>query len=688
MSNKKSFSSFGRFIPPPAFVMAGLLLALSLVASCGTKTKPTGKKVLIVGIDGMDPRLVDEFMSRGLLPNFEKLMSMGDFKPLTSSIPPQSPVAWANFITGTNPGKHGIFDFIHRDPDTYMPYLSTSKTEGAPEDDSIALGKRVIWLKGGVAENKVAGTPFWEYLAENGIWERVFKIPSNFPPAGGVGWSGSGMGTPDILGTYGTFTYFTDNPPEHPDSIGGGTITPVYMVEENVFRTKFVGPTNTWALDEKRPYLGGDKRNYADSEVPLTIYVDPENPAVKIEFQDNELVLSQGEWSGWLPIKFDMFPPFLGARGIVRFYLKEVRPDFKLYASPINMDPLEPPMPVTNPPEYAVEVAENCGYYYTQGMPEDTKARQADLDILNDGELFQQMMLIHDEDKKIFKWHLDQFKDGLLYYYFGSLDLGTHMFWRLHDPSHPAYDPKWAKKMGDPVEKLYVMMDKIIGTALERTGPNDVLIVMSDHGFASWDKTFQVNSWLLENGYLRLEKGVDREKVAYFRDLDSGKFGVDWSRTMAYGMGINGVYINKLGREAYGAVSPVEYREYVDEIAEKLMDYVDPATGEKPILVAAKSYETYKGDGLEHAPDIVLGFKRGYRGGDESALGKFPKEIVSLNKSSWSGDHCVATREVPGIIVTNQKIRKQDPALIDVGPTVLSIFGIEKPAQMDGEPLF
>ncbi len=676
-------------------IAAGLFISLSaILILCGPSCKKgraeTGKRVLILGIDGMDPGLARRFMAEGDLPNLQKLMSTGDFKPLESSIPPQSPVAWSNFITGANPGKHGIYDFIHRNPDTYSPYLATSRTEEASEDDSIVIGTRVIWLKGGKAELLRHGKPFWEYLAENGVWERVFKIPSNFPPYEGQGWSGSGMGTPDILGTYGTFTYFTDMPPEHEEAIGGGTIVPVYPVD-NVIQTEITGPTNTFKLKDTRPYTGsGDykRRNYETSRVPLTIFIDPENPCAKIEFQDQEIMLNQGEWSGWAPIQFPMWSPVVEVSGIVRFYLKEVRPDFKLYASPVNMDPMDPPLPVTNPPEYAREIAEDIGYFYTQGMPEDTKARQADLGILNDGELFKQMLLVHEEDLEMFRWHLDRFRDGMLFYYFSSLDLGTHMFWRLHDESHPAYDPEWAEKLGDPVRRLYKKMDHVVGMALDELDSKTTLIVMSDHGFASWARTFQPNSWLLENGYIKLEPEVDQEDVDMFYDPATYDYAVDWSRTSAYALGINGVYINLQGREKYGAVPEADYRDLVDEVADKIEAYVDPETGEHPVLEAFKSYRVFHGEHLDIAPDIVLGYKRGYRGGDDSALGEFPKEIISKNESPWSGDHCIATREVPGVIISNRKIEKKDPALIDVGPTVLKIFGLPVPGHMDGRPLF
>ncbi|MFO8056024.1 MAG: alkaline phosphatase family protein [bacterium] len=673
-----------------------LCLGLALITSCGEEYKKTDKKVLILGMDGLDPQLVDKFMKKGGLPHFNHLMSMGDFKPLRSSIPPQSPVAWSNFITGSNPGKHGIYDFIHRNPDTYSPYLSTSETKEADEEDSFVIGSRVIWTESGKTELLRRGKPFWEYLAEDNLKTRIFKIPSNYPPYQGQGWSTSGMGTPDMLGTYGTFTFFTEKPPDRaPDaeSIGGGTIIPIYpRTGSNVYETKLQGPENTLKLNENDPYIGegeAKRRNYVQSEVPLTFYVDPDNPVVKIEYQDEEILLSEGEWSDWHPITFEMWPMLAESKGIVRFYAKEVRPFLKIYASPINMDPIDPPLPISNPPEYTRRIAEDVGYYYTQGMPEDTKARQAELDILNDGELFQQNMLVYQEDLKMLDWHLDRFDSGLLYYYFSSLDLGQHMFWRLHEPDHPAYDEKWAQKLGDPVEKLYKKMDRVLGMVMdhENFDENTVLIVMSDHGFSSWSKSFQVNTWLLEQGYLKLKPNVDQDKINMFRTPEGG-FAVDWSRTRAYALGINGVYINLQGREEYGVVPEYKRQLLVDELSEKFQSWKDPETGKHPIAEAYKSYKVFQGEEMDIAPDLVLGYNRGYRGGDKSALGKFPEKIVSENTSPWSGDHCMATEVVPGTIIVNRNIKKDDPALIDIGPTLLRLFGQKVPENMDGKPLF
>jgi predicted AlkP superfamily phosphohydrolase/phosphomutase len=374
-------------------------------------------------------------------------------------------------------------------------------------------------------------------------------------------------------------------------------------------------------------------------------------------------------------------------KGMVRFYLKSVRPNFQLYMSPVNMDPLDPPLPISNPAEYFADLAEEDGYFYTQGMPENTKARQADLDILNDAELFDQMMLVHAEDLRNFRRHLAEFNDGFLFFYFGSLDMGTHMFWRLHDWQHPAFDPNSVVELGDPVELLYHKMDKVVGMAMQAMGPDATLIVMSDHGFAPWYRSFQVNSWLLANGYIQLLPGINQDDVDMFATA-AGDTAVDWSRTSAYNLGINSIYINLQGREGSGAVSESERRALVDEIAKKLEEYVDPVTGEHPVLHAYKAYQVYHGDAAATAPDIIVGYRRGWRGGDDSALGKMPSKVTEVNLSSWSGDHCMDTVEVPGSIITSFKMQKPDPALIDMGPTVLKLFGLPVPAEMDGKPVF
>ena len=663
-----------------------LLMLLSYgIQNCNKQPPATQKRVLVLGIDGMDPILLRQFVAEGVMPNFQRLIQQGDFRPLGTSIPPESPVAWSNFITGMNPGMHGIYDFIHRDPEKSNGlYLSTSRTEDPPENKSFALGRWVIWLAGGKVELLRDQQPFWKYLSDAGIPVTVYKIPAEFPPEPGRSRVFAGMGTPDLLGTYGTFSYYTDHPPENSKDVSGGEVYPTFP-KDNGVNAVLHGPKNTYRLDEKAPYLkqgAGEQRNYSKAELPFKVYLDAENLAAKIVIGDAELVLKQGEWSGWVPIRFELVPHLLHLPGMVRFYLKEVRPDFKLYVSPINLDPDDPALPLSNPAAYAQELGKAGGRFYTQGISEDNKARSNK--ILNDDEYWKQSQDVFAESRRLLQYHLDHFQGGLLFFYFSALDLGQHMFWRLHDPTSPSWDAAAAARLGgDPIRQLYTQMDEVLGTALKSVDANTTLIVMSDHGFAPFNRSFQLNSWLLDHGYLYLRDRDQRKETEYFDH-------VDWGRTRAYGLGINGLYLNLYGRERAGIVMPGEEREaLLRELQEKLTAIVDPKTGEHPIKQVYRADQVYHGPHVEKtAPDLIVGYARGYRASWETTLGSFPEGLLSDNPEAWSGDHCIATDEVPGVLVSNKKIRAEAPSLLDLGPSILQEFGVAAPKQMEGKPVW
>jgi predicted AlkP superfamily phosphohydrolase/phosphomutase len=253
------------------------------------------------------------------------------------------------------------------------------------------------------------------------------------------------------------------------------------------------------------------------------------------------------------------------------------------------------------------------------------------------------------------------------------------MFWRLFDPGHPAYDAKLAERFGNVIESTYADMDKVLAGTLEKMDKDTTLVVMSDHGFNTFRRGFNLNTWLKENGYHRL---INKAKQA-----DSSLFeNSDWARSQAYGIGLNGLYINQRGREKEGIVSAgPEKDNLVREIARKLEEVTDPKTGEKVVLKAYVSKDVYRGPYVETAPDIIVGFNRGYRISWSSPLGGFPKEVLEDNTQRWSGDHMSAAEVIPGVLVTNRKIQAESPALYDLTATILDIFGIEKPKEMIGQ---
>ncbi|MCP2519333.1 alkaline phosphatase family protein [Candidatus Aminicenantes bacterium AC-708-M15] len=624
----------------------------------------TTKKIIVLGFDGMDPKITKRLIDEGKLPYFKKLMEIGDFRPLRTSIPPQSPVAWSNFITGTDPGGHAIFDFIHRDPKNYLPYLSTSVTE--PPKHNITIGNYVLPLSGGEVRLLRKGKAFWQILEEYDIPATIYKIPSNFPPAETKQRTLSGMGTPDILGTYGIFSYYTDRPIKLQEDIGGGEIYPVEVVNNKV-HAQLIGPTNTFKKDKPK------------SKIDFTIYLDPEFPVAKIVIQGKEIILNEGEWSDWIKVKFDMIPT-QSVSGICKFYLKEVRPYFKLYVTPINIDPSDPALPISTPENYCKELYEKFGYYWTKGLPADTKA--LDHGVLDEGEFLEQDDGILQERLRVYDYELNRFESGVLFFYISSTDQRQHMFWRLIDKNHPSYDEKLALKYGKTIENIYIEMDKILAETFKKLDKDTILFVMSDHGFSSFRRSFNLNTWLKENGYLKLINPWRQGEYEFHLNTD-------WSRTKAYALGLNSLFINLRGREKEGIVSPgAEADNLAEEIARKLKEVKDPETGERVIYEAYITKKWYKGPYINEAPDIIVGYNKGYRSSWQTALGKIPRKLFDINKGKWSGDHCMASELIPGILFTNKKIQKKNVSLYDLAPTILKIFGIKKPNEMSGNPIF
>jgi predicted AlkP superfamily phosphohydrolase/phosphomutase len=657
-----SLSRIGGLLAGMALLVGALLF---LSTRPGDITSRQDQRLIILGIDGMDPQLLEKYMGEGKMPNFSRLAQQGSFRRLTSSIPPQSPVAWSDLITGMNAGGHGIFDFIHRDPRTMQLYFSTSRVEGAKH--TIHLGSWVIPLGSGSAEQLRKGKAFWEILDQYGVPNFIFRIPANFPPAPAKGQTLSGMGTPDLRGTYGTFSFYTDDPTMAVGLVEGGQIIPVRMENSRVY-ADLIGPDNTF------------RSNALATTEPLDIAVDPLEPVAKFEVDGQEFVLREGEWSDWVHVKFKLIPFLSTVRGICRLYLKQVHPRFQLYVSPINIDPADPALPISTPKLYSRLLSEETGEFYTQGIAEDTKALSDG--VLDDDEYLEQSRTVLAENRRAFDSEFSKFKRGVFFFYFSSLDLNSHMFWRLTDPNHPAYDSTLASKNGGAIEGFYQQIDQVLGEVMPKLDDRTTLLVLSDHGFAPYIRSFNFNTWLLKNGYIKLTNEL-------VNDSNQPLSNIDWSQTRAYGLGLNGLYINMRGRERYGIVRPgAEANRLIKEIKEKLLSERDPHGGLPIVTRVDVASEVYRGPYSGNGPDIVVGYNRGYRAGWTTILGGFTPEILEDNIGPWSGDHCMDYSLVPGVVLSNRIIQAQKPALTDIAPTVLAEFGIAKPKDMIGRSIF
>jgi predicted AlkP superfamily phosphohydrolase/phosphomutase len=618
--------------------------------------RSAGKKVIVIGIDGMDPRLCEFMMTAGQLPNLARLRDAGGFSPLGTSIPPQSPVAWANFINGAGPGSHGIFDFIHRHPhEQCKPFYAAAETVG------------------GKPQLRRQGTPFWDYLDAAGVPTTFYDLPSNYPASPshhGHHRCICGMGTPDMLGTFGTYQHFSDSAPADPAEASGKRFK--LSFERETAAARIVGP-EFGSRNESRP-LGVD----------FLVHRDRQAAAAVIEIQGHKIILKAGQWSRWTKLKFETpwYTPNVG--GICRFYLQEVAPNFRLYVSPINMDPAAPELPISEPPKFIREVSERLGPFYTTGFQEDYNARKDN--VFDDDEYLRQANMVLEERLALFDYAADDYDDGLLFFYFSSSDLQSHMFWWEWDRNGPTFHPSrndaavWQNF--DRIQTLYKRLDQVIGELADRFGSRATIFVMSDHGFANFSRQFNLNCWLRDYGYLARCSSIMAD--------------VDWSLTKAYGLGINGLYLNLKGRERDGVVEPGdEAEELLAELKKRLEAEIDPLTGRPVIRTAYRADEVYSGGATALAPDLIIGYGRGYRASWETCLGDLvdaddaePVKYLSYNKLAWSADHCADALEVPGVLFASRPFRADSPSLVDVAPSILAEFGLPAPPSMTGKSIF
>ncbi len=624
------------------------------------KARPRGRRAVVLGIDGMDPSLLQKFLAEGRLPNIRKLIDRGLFSPLRTSDPPQSPVAWANFISGTNPGGHGIYDFIASDPFTQKPYLSGARLEGTAWN--LPLGKFRLPLKSPNPVSLRAGPVLWNHLEHHGIPCTVLRIPSNYPPTADSARTLSGMGTPDIHGSYGIFTYYTDRGGESSRDVHGGHIERVRVIDHRI-DTHIPGPANS--LIHGAP----------PADLPFQIRIDPVNSSVLIRLPEGEFVLREGEWSDWIHLKFPLLAPMAAVHGIVRFHLKKARDDFALYLTPVNMDPARSALPISTPPGFAADLANRLGPFYTQGLPEDTRALSAG--VFDDQLYRRQALLVLEENLRLFEDAITRFQDGFLFVYLSALDLNSHVFWRTLDRDHPLYSPQLAREQGDFLPWLYEQMDGVVGRALESADDRTLLLAVSDHGFGSFRRQFNLNGWLMDHGYAAPAAGVERGAGSYFSEID-------WSGTRAYGLGINGLYLNVKGREHSGIVTRSDIETEAATLAQRLRDIRDPNNGEPVIHRVCRPSEIYSGPCLNGAPDLLVCYAPNYRASWDTILGGYPRETLLDNLDPWSGDHAIDSLFMSGVMLANRPMNVDRPGLEDMAPTLLNWFGLKPAPGMTG----
>jgi predicted AlkP superfamily phosphohydrolase/phosphomutase len=655
------------------------LLLAALVAACGAPERPKGPGLFILGVDGMDPEILDRLMAEGRMPAFASLAKEGSYRRLGTSNPPQSPVAWSNFVTGMDPGGHGVFDFVHRDPRTYAPISSSTPP---PEDPGAALEffGWVIPLSSPAVVNTRGGTPWWDVLEAHGVDTEVYRIPGNYPVPDSDAKVLSGMGTVDMRGGYGTYTLFTDRPP-----VGGAPKGDVQRVTvqdldldgvPDTVEATIKGAPDVFHL---QPGQAPGPGEYLTERV--TVQLDPDTDTAMLRIGSQAALIREGEWSDWMDLEFHALPAGMATlRGAVRFYAKELRPGFVLYASPVNLSAASPPQTVTSPDSWIGDLYARLGQFYTQGMPEETNALRDG--VFTDDDYLAQVALVQQDSRAMLDLALERFDAGdATFVYLSDIDLQCHMLWRHHDPKdpargHPARDPAIAKKHADDIEHFYEDVDAILSHVRERLPEGTLLLVMSDHGFQPYTRKFSLNAWLRERGYLVLKDGKRTGHV--------GLEDVDWPRSKAYGIGFNGLYLNVAGREAQGSVAQESAGAVAAEIAAALEAERDPKSGARVVRKAYTAAEAFHGARIAEAPDLVVGYESGYAGSDPSTLGEIGEAVLEDNTGRWSGNHLIDPTLVPGVLLSNRAGIGEGNDLTDVTATVLSHYGLAPQQGMVG----
>ncbi|TPV94437.1 MAG: nucleotide pyrophosphatase [Myxococcales bacterium FL481] len=635
---------------------------------------PAVRRAVVVGLDGLDPGLVERFMDAGKLPNMRRLADRGTFSRLATTYPAMSPVAWSTFATGVHPSKHGIFDFLSRDPNGYGPALSSAHVGEAPRH--LQLGRFRIPLGKPEVRLLRKGKPFWERLAQSRVPCSILRVPITFPPTPFDGTLLSAMCVPDLQGSQGTFAYYSsrsDDPHAGADADAEDKAYSFVRVElvDGQVRTRIDGPAN--------PLTGTGERLHA----ALSIRVDAARRAATLSLGDETFELAEGAYSEWISVSFSMGLG-LRLRGICRFRLLEAGEHVRIYMSPLHIDPSRPVLPIAHPLVFSVFLAKRLGQFGTLGLAEDTWALNER--VLDEDAFLEQAWDFHRERESMFREMVKRTPEGLVTCVFDGTDRIQHMFMRYLDDDHPAARNAPAPgRFASVIEDTYIEMDRMLGRLFEQVDlddPKNLVLVLSDHGFATFRRGVNLNAWLAANGYLVVREGGDPSK-AWLGD-------VDWSKTRAYAFGLGGIYVNIRGREPQGIVEPGEEAHgLADELAAALAGLRDEAAGGVAIRQCHVAHRIYDGPYADEAPDVIVGYATGWRVSWAGARGVVAGELFNDNDKAWSGDHCIDPELVPGVLIANHKLGSRDPipSIADIAPTVLDLFGVRAPKNMDGRSL-
>lgn len=556
---------------------------------------------LIIGLDAFDPGAFERLAAGGLLPNLTAFAEAGQYAHLAIANPAQSEVSWTSIATGANPGGHGLFDFVHRDPASYTPYVSLLPTRGN------RLGARFV--------PPHRSTTVFDQAAADGYPATALFWPASFParhdsPVRVI----PGLGTPDLQGRLGVATAFTLE-----GSSGQTDLKTRIERLQPVGRERYRGVL-------PGPHARGNGRPPRGLEFELAL--SGERSAV-LQWGNEATELAVGLWSPIIELSFRA-GGILPVKAITRAILTQGKPAPRLYFLPLQIHPLRALWPYGSPPGFLREIWQQAGPYLTLGWPQDTTGLEEGW--IDDEQFLTLCRLIDAERERVFFQQLWNFTEGVLGVVFDTLDRVQHMFWR----DRP-----------DVVAEWYHHLDEVVGRAvaqLHRLGgePARVLVV-SDHGFARFDHQVHLNGWLEAHGYLIRKNPQGSRSLA----------NIDWARSRAYAIGLNSIYLNLSGREGQGCVAPGE----AESLAERLRFELSAWRGPDGAPVVQRVYtraEALDGPLAAHGPDLLIGYSPGYRASAETGVGEWSERAIEPNRDHWGADHCIDPLAVPGVLFANQ----------------------------------
>ncbi len=670
----------------------------------------------MIGVDGMDYAVTRRLMAAGDLPELSALATEGGLIPLKSTNPAQSPVAWSAIFTGLDPGRTGVFDFLKRtikdgqigaelalvEKDLRRIRLPAalvlaalglvafgfgvrSGRRGRPRAAvcwkavasvlAIALGAAVVLLPSFVVlpRNARGGTALWERVDRSGVPATTLFAPLAFPaPKLDYGCLLCGLGVPDVAATPGIATSWREEPVP-----GGGIITPTgCRISPLRADGDRLGPIFAEGPADDR---GRRRRS------PVSLLALRAKRLATFRTTGGEETIGVGAWTSWMPASYEL-SPFVRLDGLTRFRLIEAGDRYVVYQEPACFDPLRQSRfaPVTSPRSF--------GGVIGGGKPFDTLGWACATNPLQD-ELIDEATFLSDIEEldrsreEMVLRGLDDPTKRLFACVLATPDRVQHLFWRDHDPAHPRHDPELLKTRGDPIRDSYRRIDRLVGRVRrEKLRPDDVLMVLSDHGFASFRTAVNLNRWLAEEGLL-VGAGSPRERNLE-SDLSGGSLfnGVDWTRTKAYSLGLGKIWINLRGREPDGSVDPSERDAVLADIRARLLELRHE--GRKVVRSARVREELYRGDRTTESADLVIGFEDGFRISWQATLGSLTEPTFAPNRGRWSGDHCSVDPElVPGVFFSNRSFVESSVQAVDVFPTIEQALGLPVTPGLDGRAL-